>query len=1681
MKLRTRIVSAFVACLMLVSLLPTTVFAAEAPVHTTHVYSIYVSTLDSGSCKDGTPGIGKYQCEVEGCTKTTYKSMPAQHKKADDASAKDHKDATCGVDGYDVYACETCTEDFTMVIPASGEHTEKEGVVAATCTEPAKVGKVCGVCGIQLGEAEEVPGTELGHDFKMTVIKKATCEESGSQQVQCTRCDATQGAVETIPAPGHDWQDVDDGMIPADCDNPARMPQVCGTCEATQTIVITLEGSDEPAIPALGHQYGEAAKTDATCVDPAYITKTCSRDKCGHVDKQVDTSVNNGQALGHDWKTTKTVAANCTDGGYEEQTCQRANCGKTQKINESEPVSGAHEVDTENSTVLSEADCSKLQNAIYKAVCKHCKASLGYKSVPYEHNFEGASENVVTAATCTTGGTATVQCQNKDCTFTKTINTDPTGHSWKKIADEDGQEQDPDADGWVVTKAATCGATGLKSRDCEKCDEADATDVTILATEKHEYEDRVIEATCQHPKQAGSFCKHCDAENPDEEPVDFGEPVGHSYTEKVEAASSEATCTAAGKTVMKCKWCDLTQETPIPAKGHTEPSNSEEIEVLPGDCKTAMKLKFHCTGCDQDVTIDVDDGDFEPKDHTWTTGSDTDAQGWKVTKAASCTETGTKERVCSACGTKETETIQKTAHTTIEKKVDATCEAEGYSVLYCTTCKMEQGDHYDETPVNASKHVYDEDKHDYLQEPTCTENGVEIKICTNCGKRSYVAAVAGHDWNEGAQTQPPTCTEKGVKTYTCKRDNCPGYVEGGNNGDATGKNDQNKATKTEDIAVLGHDWIGQQNDVDANGWKVTKEPTCGEEGEKTRTCQRNGCVGNDAGDGPATETDTIDATNNHDFQEPEVPMIPATCTENGKAAGWTCSQCGADDPDHPAEDLGDLAPATGHTWTKWVTPEDAENSCAEDAEPVEEYLVCNNCDAEAVAGKNGAPDVVTRTLDKPDHEMDPEDTTFDGKAYEMIEGDCEHSMGIKFICKGCGATITEYIDDDVPGTHTWSEDGGDGWNVTKEAECGVAGSKTRTCSVCKKTETEVIPALVHDTNGNVKTVAATCDKEGYTIATCSKCGEEQGEKLSTLPVDSSAHVYDDNTHDYLQRPTCTEAGVERKTCTKCGKSTYVKADPSHTYDEGKETTAPGCETTGVKTYTCSVCDAETEGHTKTESIPAKGHAYSETKDAVKSVEATCGAAGKDVFVCTNNCGIDKEVPVKATGEHTWGDSFTQATCTAPAMAGQVCETCKATKGEMEPVEGSEALGHDWGDWGTVTEADCHEDEDGKMTDGTEKRTCKRDGCKDEETGEAAFETRTVKAKHTPGTSNYQPATCTKAGHVVTKCDKCQKVLEDEDLTDVAPALGHKPKVNKQDATCTEDGWTETVCEREGCGVVLSERTTIPANGDHVYEIKVIQESTCTAKGIGRPTCKHCGATKSFVALELAKHKWGEDYAEGMKVYHKCDTCGTVELVQDLGNPDPDEPGDETCEHEWAYEDETNHKCGNCEDTEAHKWGSEYQNDDGTAMMKKCSVCNHETKVRDITPDDPCKDGHSWDPSNGTCSECGTPCEHSSWNKEDGTCNTCGMTCKHSSWNEADGTCKTCGMTCAHSSWNKEDGTCNTCGMTCAHDYQEEVDYDDMDDEGNPGKKWVCSKCHHETKNNGTSENEAPKAEEPGIE
>lgn len=135
-------------------------------------------------------------------------------------------------------------------------------------------------------------------------------------------------------------------------------------------------------------------------------------------------------------------------------------------------------------------------------------------------------------------------------------------------------------------------------------------------------------------------------------------------------------------------------------------------------------------------------------------------------------------------------------------------------------------------------------------EPTCTETGMQTRVCTHC-QHSYTVLVdlAAHSYDSGVVTEASTCTHQGSKLLKC--------VSCGN-------------PKTETIEKTGH--------IAADPM-YRKEPNCTEEGEQYATCGYCNIV---------FVTEVLRTNNDHDLQE--TVLKEATCASPGEGA-YICTRC----------------------------------------------------------------------------------------------------------------------------------------------------------------------------------------------------------------------------------------------------------------------------------------------------------------------------------------------------------------------------------------------------------------------------------------------------------------------------------------------------------------------------------------------------------------------------------------------------------------------------------------------------------------------------------------------------------------------------------------------------------------------------------------------------------------------
>ncbi len=135
---------------------------------------------------------------------------------------------------------------------------------------------------------------------------------------------------------------------------------------------------------------------------------------------------------------------------------------------------------------------------------------------------------------------------------------------------------------------------------------------------------------------------------------------------------------------------------------------------------------------------------------------------------------------------------------------------------------------------------------------------------------------------------------------------------------------------------------------------------------------------------------------------------------------------------------------------------------------------------------------------------------------------------------------------------------------------------------------EAYDACIANGHNEIKgeTVAPTCTENGYTVYTCSRCGNIRFGDL----VYTAGHEYSDSVYT---APGCTTAGSNVFTCTVegCGYVNTLVIPAEHAWEmDYEESIASSCQKTGVDVYKCSDC-----GVVKKEIVPASeyNHNYGE--------------------------------------------------------------------------------------------------------------------------------------------------------------------------------------------------------------------------------------------------------------------------------------------------------------------------------------------------------------------------------------------------------------------------------------------------------------------------------------------------------
>ena len=361
-------------------------------------------------------------------------------------------------------------------------------------------------------------------------------------------------------------------------------------------------------------------------------------------------------------------------------------------------------------------------------------------------------------------------------------------------------------------------------------------------------------------------------------------------------------------------------------------------------------------------------------------------------------------------------------------------------------------------------------------------------------------------------------------------------------------------------------------------------------------------------------------------------------------------------------------------------------------------------------------------------------------------------------------------------------------------------------------------------------VAPTCTEQGYTVYTCTACGDEV--KADFVPA--TGHSYEAS----VVAPTCEKDGYTNHVCSVCGDSyrdNYVDA-AGHQYTD--TVTAPTCTASGYTTHTCSVC-----GHSYVDSVvPATGHDYVWQITRVP----TCTAEGVKTFTCSH-CGDSYDVAL-AKADHTYEAVVTAPTCTNNGYTTHTCSVC----GDSYVDSIVPATGHSYE--AVVTAPTCD-----KM--GYTTYTCSV--CGDSYVGNY-----TDALEHTYTAVVTKEPTCTEEGVKTFTCSECGK-----SYTEAIPTVAHSYEAVVTAPTCDKMGYTTYTCSACGDSYVAD---YVDAVG-HDCETETVP-ATCLGYGFVRESCKHC----DYSVITEITAPLGHDYQavvtaptldEGGYTTHTCSRCG----------------------------------------------------------------------------------------------------------------------------------------------------------------------------------------------------------------
>lgn len=523
---------------------------------------------------------------------------------------------------------------------------------AATCGSAAVYYKSCESCGEKSTETFTVGQPTGKHTLTHHDDVPATCTKAGTIEYwSCSVCESNFSDANgttivsniTAPAKGHDTTKTHHNAKPADCQNTGYIEYwQCESCKgyfASESATESVEWSTlETPVDSSNHTYVLQAAVEANCTTASvaehYKCSVCNKlfvknEDSTYTEKTLAELTGSKDSTKH--ASTETKLVDLKDGKHQAvYTCCDAPAGDA--MDHTFGTNNKCECGATNHTTTfvaaKDATCTEDGNIAYW-YCSHCNKNFedenatteitGSVILPKGHTLV---IDFAKAATCTTAGrTSGTHCLC--CNYKTGGQVIPAlGHTW-------GTE--------TVNKAATCTENGSVTKTCSVCDLT--VNETIVAKGHTEVIDAAKAATCtESGLTEGKHCSVCNTVFVKQETI---AALGHKWDNGQQTTA--ATCTTDGTKTFTCSACKLTREETIAALGHKWDNGQQTAAAT---CTTDGTKTFTCASCLETRTEKIA-----------ASGSHTFGDWYKSAK-------GEERRICSACGEKETRTVEESSSVT---------------------------------------------------------------------------------------------------------------------------------------------------------------------------------------------------------------------------------------------------------------------------------------------------------------------------------------------------------------------------------------------------------------------------------------------------------------------------------------------------------------------------------------------------------------------------------------------------------------------------------------------------------------------------------------------------------------------------------------------------------------------------------------------------------------------------------------------------------------------------------------------------------------------------------------------------------------------------------------------------------------------------------------------------------